>query len=357
MINTAYTSLLRPAFFRMKPETAHHLTLGMLRLAAAVPLMLPLLTRLFAPRQPGPQVKAFGLTFSNPIGLAAGYDKEGLAIPGLASLGFSHLEIGTITPRPQPGNPSPRVFRISAEGAVINRMGFPNRGAAPVAACLRKLSGESGKYRGSILGVNLGKNKDTPLENAADDYTSLIKSFAPLASYLAINVSSPNTPGLRQLQSRSALEALLGEIAAQRKALLPSLSHPLPILVKLAPDLSWPEIDDALAAIEISGMDGVIATNTTLARSTLRSPLGSETGGLSGAPLSALSTQVIRYIVQHTRLGVIGVGGIMNPEDACEKLDAGAVLVQLYTGMIYAGPGLVKTILDQLNLRRIPAME
>lgn len=357
MLNTAYTSLLRPAFFRMKPEAAHHLTLGMLRLAAAVPLMVPLLTRIFAPRQSGPEVKAFGLTFPNPVGLAAGYDKEGEAIPGLASLGFSHLEIGTVTPRPQPGNPSPRVFRIPAEGAVINRMGFPNRGAGPVMACLCKLSGETGKYRGSILGVNLGKNKDTPLENAGDDYTSLIKSFAPLASYLAINVSSPNTPGLRQLQSRSALETLLGEIASLRKTLLPGLSRPLPILVKLAPDLSWPEIDDALAAIEISGMDGVIATNTTLSRSSLRSPLGSEAGGLSGAPLRSLSTEVIRYIAQQSRLPVIGVGGIMSPEDAYEKLDAGAVLVQLYTGMIYAGPGLVKTILDQLSLRRVPAVE
>jgi dihydroorotate dehydrogenase len=349
MINTLYTSLLRPGFFRMKPETAHHLTLGMLRLAGAVPLMAPILRQVFATHYAGSPVKAFGLTFPNPVGLAAGYDKEGEAIPGLASLGFSHLEIGTITPRPQPGNPSPRVFRIPAEEAVINRMGFPNRGAEPVVACLRKLAGESGVYGGAVLGVNLGKNKVTPLEKSVDDYSSLIRSFASVAGYLAINVSSPNTPDLRKLQSRAALEALLGEIASQRQALLPGLSHPLPILVKLAPDLSWPEIDDALAAIESTGMDGVIATNTTLSRAGLRSPLASEEGGLSGAPLRAHSTEIISYIVQHTHLPVVGVGGIMSPQDACEKLDAGAVLIQLYTGMIFAGPGLVQSILKNLH--------
>jgi dihydroorotate dehydrogenase len=349
MINTLYTSILRPGFFRLKPEAAHHLTLNMLRLAGTVPLVVPMLQRIFAPKQPGPAVKAFGLTFANPVGLAAGYDKEGDAIPGLASLGFSHLEIGTVTPRPQPGNPSPRVFRIPPEEAVINRMGFPNRGAEPVVACLRRLAGETGVYHGTLLGVNLGKNKVTPLEQAVDDYASLIRSFGPVSGYLAINVSSPNTPDLRKLQSRAALEALLGEVARQRQALLPGLNRPLPILVKLAPDLSWAEIDDALAAIEVTGMDGVIATNTTLSRASLRSPLGSEAGGLSGAPLRALSTEVIRYIVKHTHLPVVGVGGIMAPHDAREKLDAGAVLVQLYTGMIYAGPGLVQTILNDLN--------
>lgn len=349
MINRVYTGVLRPGFFRMKPETAHHFTLGMLRLAGAVPLVVPILKRIFAPRQAGPEVKAFGLTFANPVGLAAGYDKEGEAIPGLSSLGFSHLEIGTITPRAQPGNPSPRVFRIPAEGAVINRMGFPNRGAEPLVARLRKLAGTTGIYGGAILGVNLGKNKTTPLEDAVEDYLSLMRSFAPLSGYLAINVSSPNTPDLRKLQTRAALEGLLGELSRQRQALLPGLGRPLPILVKLAPDLSWDEIDDALAAIEATGMDGVIATNTTLSREGLRSPLGSEQGGLSGAPLRPLSTRIIRYITTHTRLPVIGVGGILSLEDACEKLDAGAILIQLYTGLIYAGPGLVQTILNGLT--------
>jgi dihydroorotate dehydrogenase len=349
MINTLYTSILRPGFFRMNPETAHHLTVNMLRLAGAVPLVVPILQRVFASHYSGPPVKAFGLTFPNPVGLAAGYDKEGEAIPGLASLGFGHIEIGTITPRAQPGNPAPRVFRIPAEEAVINRMGFPNRGADPVVACLRKLAGESGVYGGAVLGVNLGKNKVTPLEKAAEDYTSLIRSFAPVAGYLAINVSSPNTPDLRKLQSRAALEALLGEVSHQRQALLPMLNRPLPILVKLAPDLSWSEIDDAMAAIEATGMDGVIATNTTLSRTGLHSPLGSQDGGLSGAPLRSLSTEIIRYIVKQSHLPVVGVGGIMNPQDACEKLDAGAVLIQLYTGMIFAGPGLVQTILNTLH--------
>ena len=349
MINRVYTSLLRPVFFRLQPETAHHFTLGMLRLAGAVPLVVPILRRIFAPARPGPEVKAFGLTFANPVGLAAGYDKQGEALPGLASLGFSHLEIGTITPRAQPGNPTPRVFRIPAEGAVINRMGFPNRGAEPVARCMRRLAGETGVLGRSILGVNLGKNKVTPLEGAVEDYLSLMRSFAPMAGYLAINVSSPNTPGLRKLQTRVALEELLSALGRQRQALLPALSHPLPILVKLAPDLSWPEIDDALTAIESAGMDGVIATNTTLSREGLRSPLGSEEGGLSGAPLRALSTRIIRYITSHTKLPVVGVGGIMSLQDACEKLDAGAALIQLYTGMIYAGPGLAQAILNGLN--------
>jgi dihydroorotate dehydrogenase len=344
-----YRFLLRPALFRLEPETAHRLTLRLLRLAGAVPLALPLLRRLFAPEHPGRSVNAFGLTFPNPVGLAAGYDKEGEAIPGLRSLGFGHLEIGTITPRPQPGNPLPRVFRLPPERAVINRMGFPSRGAQSGVTNLRRLRGKNGVYFGTVLGVNLGKNKDTPLENAVDDYIHLLITFAPYSGYLAINVSSPNTPGLRQLQKRAALEELLNRVAAERKVLLPGLGRPLPVLVKLAPDLSWPEIDDALAAVESSGMDGIIATNTTLDRAGLLSSSASETGGLSGAPLSGRSTEVIGYIVRHSRLPVIGVGGIMNPADAQEKLDAGAVLVQVYTGLIYAGPGLVRTILNRLN--------
>lgn len=349
MADRLYTGVLRPALFRMEPEKAHRLTIRLLRLSAAVPLVLPVLRKFFAPRQPARQVKAFGLVFPNAVGLAAGYDKEGEAIPGLASLGFGHIEIGTVTPRPQPGNLQPRVFRIPAEEAVINRMGFPNRGAEQMERRLCKLGTASGRWGGSILGINLGKNKDTPLENAIDDYARLVQIFAPWCSYLAINVSSPNTPGLRRLQTRAALESLLAEIARERQGLLPCLGRHLPVLVKLAPDLSWPEVDDALAAIESSGMDGVIATNTTISRSTLFSPLGKEAGGLSGAPLRALSTKVIRYIASHTRLPVVGVGGIMCPRDALEKLDAGAALVQVYTGMIYAGPGLVKAILEQIH--------
>jgi dihydroorotate dehydrogenase len=349
MASRLYESFLRPALFRMDPEAAHHLTLRLLRLSAAVPLVLPILRRMFQPERPPRPVSVFGLTFPNRVGLAAGYDKEAEVIPGLCSLGFGHLEIGTITPRPQPGNPKPRVFRLPPDHAVINRMGFPGSGAQAGVRNLLRLRGQNGVYAGSVLGVNLGKNKDTPLEKAVDDYLVLMKAFAPYAGFLAINVSSPNTPGLRQLQSRANLEDLLGQISTQRRALLPGLGRPLPVLVKLAPDLSWAEIDDALAAVESSGMDGVIATNTTLARTGLTAPKAGETGGLSGAPLRKRSTEVIAYIARHTSLPVIGVGGIMRPDDAQEKLDAGAVMVQVYTGMIYAGPGLVQEILNQIG--------
>jgi len=341
-----YKSLARPLLFRLKPETAHRLTIDLLRLAGLFPPVVSGLRWFFAPVQLGPAVKAFSLTFQNPVGLAAGYDKEGVALQGLASLGFGHLEIGTVTPQPQPGNPAPRVFRIPAEQAVINRMGFPSQGVNAMAARLSRKA-----KRGYVLGINLGKNKTTPLEAAGQDYQSLVQILAPLADYLAINVSSPNTPGLRQLQSRRALQTLLDGVASQRRQSAAALDHPLPILVKLAPDLSWAEIDEALSAIQSSGMDGVIATNTTVGREGLASPLGKEAGGLSGLPLKEHSTQVIRYIYQHTggKLPIIGVGGIMTPQDALEKLDAGATLVQLYTGMIYAGPGLVKAVLDALS--------
>jgi dihydroorotate dehydrogenase len=340
-----YRTIFRPLLFRLKPENVHHLTINMLRLAGAVPLVPALLKSFFAASHSGRSVQAFGLTFPNPVGLAAGYDKEGQALTGLTSLGFGHLEIGTITPRPQPGNPAPRIFRIPEEQAVINRMGFPNQGAEVVAARLTQ------KRPGFVLGINLGKNKTTPLEEAYLDYQSLIRTFAPLADYLAINISSPNTPNLRQLQSRTALQNLLAEIAVQRQELLSTLHKPLPILVKLAPDLTWPEIDDVLQAIQDHGMDGVIATNTTTSREALKSRLGEEAGGLSGLPLKERSTEVIRYIYQVTngRLPIIGVGGIMTPRDAQEKLDAGACLIQLYTGMIFSGPGLVKEVLNSLT--------
>jgi dihydroorotate dehydrogenase len=341
-----YRDLARPLLFRLPPETAHRLTINLLHLAGLFPPGLSVLRWFFSPARPGPAVKAFGLTFPNPVGLAAGYDKEGEAIKGLASLGFGHIEVGTVTPQPQPGNPLPRVFRIPAEQAVINRMGFPSQGARALATRLSRL----GKHS-YVLGINLGKNKATPLEEAFQDYQSLVRSFAPLADYLAVNVSSPNTPGLRQLQGRRELQGLLDGIASQRRQSAVALGRPLPVLVKLAPDLSWGEIDDALDAIQSSGMDGVIAANTTVERADLVSLLGAEAGGLSGRPLRQRSTQVVRYIFQHTggRLPVIGVGGIMAPQDAREKLDAGAVLVQLYTGMIYAGPGLVKAVLNGLS--------
>ncbi|HEX7975794.1 MAG TPA: quinone-dependent dihydroorotate dehydrogenase [Anaerolineales bacterium] len=337
---------IRPLLFRLDPEQAHGLTLGLIRLAGALPPVRAFLRRWFAaPQQP---VQAFGLTFSNPVGLAAGYDKDGLGWRGLAALGFGHIEVGTITPRPQPGNPKPRIFRLPEHQAVINRMGFPSQGAELVA---RRFEGRP--PGGPVLGANLGKNKVTPIEIAAQDYLCLMPVFAPLADYLAINISSPNTAGLRRLQARGALEDLLGQVAQERQVQAARLGRPVPVLVKLAPDLSDDELDDALDVLLRTRMDGVIATNTTLRREGVSGPRAGETGGLSGAPLRSLSAQMVCRIYERTggKLPVIGVGGIMNAAGAREKLDAGAVLVQVYSGMVYAGPGLVQQVLKGLSIR------
>ena len=339
--------LLRSLLFRLDPERAHSLTLSLLRTAARVPLFSTVIQAWF--RGPQKVVEVFGLTFSNPVGLAAGYDKDGLGWPGLALLGFGHIEVGTVTPFPQPGNPKPRVFRLKEERAVVNRMGFPGKGAEWVASRLSRP-----RPPGLILGVNLGKNRDTPLEEAARDYLSLLRTFAPLVDYLAVNVSSPNTVGLRRLQARDYLEALLAGLGEERDRQQRQLGRRVPLLVKLAPDLSDAELADALEAILGTGMDGVIATNTTITRPGLRSPLADETGGLSGEPLRALSTQMVKRIHMLTggQLPVIGAGGVMNAADAREKMDAGAVLIQVYTGLIYTGPGLVKEILVGLKANR-----
>jgi dihydroorotate dehydrogenase len=251
--------------------------------------------------------------------------------------------VGTVTPRPQSGNPQPRLFRLVEDRAVINRMGFNNRGAQYLA---HQITGP--RPEGLILGVNIGKNKVTSLENAPQDYLALLQTFAPLCDYLAVNVSSPNTPGLRSLQARSALEEILRPLAQEKTLQAARLGHPVPVIVKLAPDLNDEELDGALEAITGCGMDGVIINNTTLARPQLQSPLAAETGGLSGAPLSTLSQQMVQKVVRRLdgRLPVIASGGIMNATDAQARLDAGAVLVQLYTGLIYEGPGLVQQILN-----------
>jgi dihydroorotate dehydrogenase len=339
--------LVRPLLFQLDPEIAHQLTLQLVRLAGIVPPSRWLLRVMFtSPEKP---VEAFGLRFRNPIGLAAGYDKDCQAVAGLSALGFGHIELGTVTLHPQPGNPQPRIFRLVEDGAVINRMGFPGRGAEYSSRQLPVISDQlsgGNRRRSTIIGVNLGKNKDTPLEEAAQDYVALMRIFAPLADYLAINISSPNTVGLRRLQGREMLESLLGEIAAERK----TLEKNPPVLVKLAPDLTNDELDDALDVILATGMDGVIATNTTLAREGLRSSRQAESGGLSGGPLTVRSDAVLQKVVARLdgRIPVIGVGGVMSPDDAKRKLDLGAVLVQVYTGMIYAGPGFVKRIVKAL---------
>jgi dihydroorotate dehydrogenase len=332
-------SWVRPLFFRLSPEQAHRVTLDLIRLAGRLAPVRAVLRAMYAaPAQP---VTAFGLTFANPVGLAAGYDKDGLGWRGLATLGFGHIEVGTVTLRPQPGNPRPRIFRLVEDQAVINRMGFPGRGAGFVKRQLPRRG-----TAGVRLAVNLGKNKATPLDRAAADYLALFDRFAPLADFLVVNVSSPNTPGLRDLQARQELREVLAPLAARR-----TVAGAPPLLVKLAPDLSDAQLDAALDVILETGMSGVVATNTTIARPPLRSALACETGGLSGAPLRDAATTMIAKIARRTggRLPIIGVGGIASAADAQAKLDAGACLVQVYTGMIYAGPSLVKQILCGLH--------
>ncbi len=337
-------SNLRSLIFKLEPESAHGLTLQIMRLVGALPgLGLAISKVLGTTKKEGnPPIKILDLKFPNPVGLAAGYDKDGLGWRGLAFLGFGHLEIGTVTPRPQPGNPKPRVFRLPEDKGLINRLGFPGKGADFVAHRLR-----GKRPRNIILGVNIGKNKDTPNEQAGQDYLHLLKMFSPLADYIAINVSSPNTVGLRSLQARRELENLLTQLDNQRKNDAHESNRHIPLLVKLAPDLTPDELDDSLTAIMNTGMDGVIATNTTIQRNGLQSFNAHETGGLSGTPLTERSNQMVKDIYKRTegKLPIIGVGGIMSSEDAKARLQAGASLIQIYTGLIYAGPGLVKQIL------------
>ena len=353
----------RSLLFRLDPETAHQLTLHIIRLAGNVPLSRWFLTQMY--KAPAKPVHAFGLTFKNPIGLAAGYDKNALAIRGLSALGFGHLEVGTVTPKPQPGNPRPRVFRLTEDEAVINRMGFPSFGSEFVQKQLNPLlhnrmfekinphtrkSPQKAIQKGDvILGINLGKNKDTPSEEAVLDYLELLQCFAPYADYLTINISSPNTVGLRQLQGRAALAGFLTQLHTQRQLEEESLNKRLPLLVKLAPDLTEKELDEAVDVILSAHMDGILVTNTTLAREGLRAERREESGGLSGSPLRRKSESVLSQVVKRVdeKAPIVSVGGIMNPEDAKRRLELGATLIQLYTGLLYTGPGLVKKILKQ----------
>lgn len=331
-------NFLRPLLFRLNPERAHALTLQALRMAGNFPLSRKLLELMYqAPPKP---VDVFGLTFKNQIGLAAGYDKDGLAIRGLAALGFSHVEIGTVTPKPQPGNPSPRVFRLVEDEAVINRMGFPSRGAEFVKQHLGRSNWNT------ILGINIGKNKETPNEAAETDYLALLNHFAPYADYLTVNVSSPNTAGLRELQERKSLESLLLHLHQQRMVEQEQLKKHLPILVKLSPDMTEAGLNESLEAILNTYMDGVIVTNTTLGREGLKSSYQGETGGLSGSPLRVKSEAVLRQTIKSVNgiIPVVSAGGIMNADDAKRRLEIGAALVQVYTGLVYRGPGLVQEI-------------
>jgi dihydroorotate dehydrogenase len=334
-----YEMLARHGLFRMDSEHAHELGVrAMATLTAIAPLrrVLEKWTHLSS-RRPCP-VEAFGLKFPNVIGLAAGFDKNAEAWPAAAAMGFGHVEIGTVTALPQPGNPKPRMFRYPQQRAVINRMGFNNEGAAAVAERLKRQPAPGA--RAIPLGINLGKSKVAAIEDAANDYLASFAQLADYADYLVLNVSSPNTPNLRQLQDEARLRELLAAVtgANRARAAQPGKKR-VPLLLKIAPDLTWPQIDAVLGVIAEYRLDGIIATNTTLARPGFFATVN-ESGGLSGAPLRQRSTEVINYLARATggRLPIIGVGGITDEKSAGEKLDAGATLVQIYTGMIFRGP-------------------
>jgi dihydroorotate dehydrogenase len=340
MTRSGYEAFVRPLLFALPAETAHHLALNLLRIASPVPWSL----RGFAP-SPRPTT-VFGLRFPNPIGLAAGFDKNGVALPAWEALGFGFVEIGTITARAQPGNPMPRIFRYPEQKALINRLGFNNDGADAIAARLRALRG-AGRWPRIPVGINIGKSKVTPLENAAEDYLYSFRVLHSFADYIVLNVSSPNTPGLRSLQEHEALVALLRVIAAENR------TAAKPILVKIAPDLSDDELGEVIRACEANGIAGLVATNTTLDHSAI--PVAKDqTGGLSGLPLRDKATRFIRAIRAQTTLPIIGVGGISDATSTEEKFQAGAQLLQVYTGYIYKGPALLRELqLDATPARRI----
>lgn len=334
---------LRPLIFRLPPETAHHLTIELLRVTGALP-PLAACVRFFLGAGSGSNhpVEAAGLNFANPIGMAAGYDKDGLAWRGLAALGFGHIELGTVTPQAQPGNPQPRLFRLVEDRAVINRMGFNNRGADFLASRLRNR-----KPAGVVVGVNIGKNRATPLQDAHQDYLVLARKFLPLADYLAVNVSSPNTPGLRDLQAGAQLERILLPVMHERGLFQQTQGVCRPVFVKFAPDLTPGELEDTVQTAIACGVDGLIAANTSVQRNGLRSTCAAQAGGLSGAPIRHLSLECLRQTAQIVdgRCALIASGGIFTAQDVHQRLDAGANLVQIYTGLIYEGPALVRHLL------------
>jgi dihydroorotate dehydrogenase len=355
----AYRALIRPGLFAQEPEDVHDRTMRLLARVSRHRLLLSTMRVLFgAPELP---VEAFGLRFPNPVGLGAGMDKSGGATPAWAAMGFGFSELGGVTRHAQPGNPRPRVFRVVPEQAIVNRMGFNNAGAEAFAEALRGWR-DRGRWPAHPVGINLGKSKITPVEEAAEDYASSFQTLWPLADFFVVNVSSPNTPNLRLLQDRDALDEILAALqeANANLAKSNSASHPdslKPILVKVAPDLPFEALDQILELVGPRKIAGLVATNTTISRPASRNirtmDVYAETGGLSGRPLRSRSTEVIRHLYSQTagKLPIIGVGGILQGRDAWEKITAGARLLQIYTGLVFEGPGLVRQIVRDLRHR------
>jgi len=336
-----YKKLIRPILFLFDAESVHHFSFTSIRLLHKIPFVGILVRRLFSVNQPKLERHVFGIRFPNPIGLAAGFDKDAKLYKELSNFGFGFIEIGTLTPKPQGGNPKKRLFRLVADKGIINRMGFNNQG---VDAAISRLK----KNKNVIIGGNIGKNKTTPNDQAIEDYLICFDALFPHVDYFVVNVSSPNTPNLRELQEKKPLTALLQTLHNENH----KRKNPKPILLKIAPDLTDTQLLDIIDIVSKTNTDGVIATNTTIARDGLQSDseICEETGGLSGKPLSNRSTEVIRFL--HTKSNgsfpIIGVGGIHTPQDAIDKLEAGASLLQIYTGFVYEGPGMVKRILKAL---------
>ena len=332
-----YKRIIRPILFLFDPEWVHYFSFAVIRGLHHIPFMGALIRALYYSKNPSLAREVFGIHFPNPVGLAAGFDKDAKLYKELSNFGFGFIEIGTVTPKPQSGNPKPRLFRLKKDTGIINRMGFNNDGVVAAAERLRK-------NKNIIIGGNIGKNKTTPNENAHEDYLICFDALFDVVDYFVVNVSSPNTPNLRDLQEKEPLTALLN-ILQKRNGSKPIRK---PILLKIAPDLTDSQLSDIIDIVKVTKIDGVIATNTTLSREGLQSPenLTKQAGGLSGKPLTKRSTEVIRYLHSQSKgaFPIIGVGGIHTPNDAKEKLAAGASLVQLYTGFVYEGPAAVRRI-------------
>lgn len=338
--------LIKPLFFKFDPEKVHYFVVQRLKwFHEHFPLGKTIIRSSFDIHIKGLEREVFGIKFRNPVGLAAGFDKNGEYIEALSDLGFGFIEVGTVTPLPQPGNDQPRMFRLTEDEAIINRMGFNNKGVDTLAERLRVLKL---KDKNIVIGGNIGKNKNTPNEDAVSDYVKCFDRLFDVVDYFVVNVSSPNTPGLRALQEKEPLTLLLKTL--QERNHKDGISRP--VLLKIAPDLTNEQLDDIVEIVMEAGIAGVIATNTTIDRSglTTAAALANEAGGLSGKPLTVRSTEVIRYLSQKSNKAfpIIGVGGIHSPQDAKDKIEAGASLVQLYTGFIYEGPGIVKRICKAL---------